>query len=85
MMVKDIVFSSCLQRAIVGEFGLPYKAVTGAELEVTVGSRTVVYVLSSWWLYVESKYLYFLDHFQSLKERLGQVVRSLGQISPSGM
>ncbi|CAG7903843.1 unnamed protein product [Brassica rapa] len=40
------------QRAIVGEFGLPYKAVTGAELE-------------------------------SLKERLGQVVRSLGQISPS--
>ncbi|KAJ0256166.1 DNA primase large subunit [Hirschfeldia incana] len=40
------------QRATVGEFGLPYKAVTGAELE-------------------------------SLKERLGQVVRSLGQISPS--
>ncbi|KAF8100031.1 hypothetical protein N665_0232s0006 [Sinapis alba] len=40
------------QRAIVGEFGLPYKAVTGAELE-------------------------------SLKERLGQVVRSLGQISPA--
>ncbi|ESQ28579.1 hypothetical protein EUTSA_v10018528mg [Eutrema salsugineum] len=41
-----------IQRAIVGEFGLPYKAVTGAELE-------------------------------SLKERLGQVVRSLGQISPT--
>nr|VDD22171.1 unnamed protein product [Brassica oleracea] len=41
------------QRAIVGEFGLPYKAVTGAELE-------------------------------GLKERLGQVVRSLGQISPTG-
>ncbi|KAF2597770.1 hypothetical protein F2Q68_00008468 [Brassica cretica] len=40
------------QRAIVGEFGLPYKAVTGAELE-------------------------------GLKERLGQVVRSLGQISPT--
>ncbi|KAF8048562.1 hypothetical protein N665_2476s0003 [Sinapis alba] len=40
------------QRGIVGEFGLPYKAVLGAELE-------------------------------SLKEKLGQVVRSLGQISPS--
>ncbi|CAH8383086.1 unnamed protein product [Eruca vesicaria subsp. sativa] len=40
------------QRGIVGEFGLPYKAVTGAELE-------------------------------GLKEKLGQVVRSLGQISPN--
>ncbi|CAA7014979.1 unnamed protein product [Microthlaspi erraticum] len=40
------------QRATVGEFGLQYKAVTGAELE-------------------------------SLKEKLGQVVRSLGQISPT--
>ncbi|CAN8243766.1 unnamed protein product [Cochlearia groenlandica] len=40
------------QRAVVGEFGLPYKAVSGAELE-------------------------------SLKEKLGQVVRSLGQISPN--
>ncbi|XP_010530556.1 PREDICTED: probable DNA primase large subunit [Tarenaya hassleriana] len=40
------------QRAILGEFGLPYKAVTGTELE-------------------------------SVKERLGQVVRSLGQISPN--
>lgn len=30
----NFAFCVCSQRAIVGEFGLPYKAVIGAELEV---------------------------------------------------
>ncbi|KAG2312704.1 hypothetical protein Bca52824_024261 [Brassica carinata] len=57
-LVIKMILSSCSQRAIVGEFGLPYKAVTGAELEI-------------------------FDYLHGLKERLGQVVRSLGQNSPT--
>lgn len=92
----------CSQRAIVGEFGLPYKAVTGAELEVIVSFR--VYTLSLLSLNIPGLWcLFFLfgglvsqnpsnyevmklifDHLQSLKERLGQVVRSLGEKSPNG-